>query len=423
MQLIKIAWRNLNRNKVRTAIAILAITTVVVIVIFSRGLMEGFNISNFGIYIDNSFGHVRIAHREYELRERLLPLDYTIDGFDDEGAQRMVERIEDLDNVNYVLPRIRFGAMASLDDELIRMVGVGIETEREARHGVIGDEIRTGRMPEADNEVVIGRGLAKTLAGEPGDSVTFLFADAHQSLQGRTFEVAGIRESNVAELDDNFFYIPLETARDMLWLEDEVTEMMVFGPGPDAAGDLQSEIDGLMGEEGAENYSTLVWSEGDPFIQLYDELSDFLIVVYVMFILMGAIIIICILTMIIGERISEIGMMAALGLKERDIMKVFFLEGTFLGFLGSVLGAAIGGSITYYYSEAGIHLEMFGDVFEETARHIEGMMEPVIYTLFDLNNVFLGFALGFVVVVLACLYPAYKAAKMDPAEALHYIEE
>ena len=423
MQLIQIAWRNLNRNKVRTAIAILAITAVVVIVIFSRGLMEGFTTSSFGIYIDNNFGHVRITHQEYELRKRLLPLDYTIDGFDDEGAQRMVERIEDLDNVNYVLPRIRFGAMASLGDELIRMVGVGIETEREARHGVIGDEIRTGRMPEADNEVVIGSGLAESLSRESGDSVTLLFADAYQSFQGQTFQIAGIRESNVAELDDNFFYIPLETARDMLWLEDEVTEMMVFGPGPDAAGALQSEIDGLMDEEGAENYSTLVWNEGDPFIQLYAELSDFLIVVYVMFILMGAIIIICILTMIIRERTSEIGMMSALGLKESDIMKVFLLEGTFLGFLGSVLGAVIGGSLTYYYSEAGIHLEMFGDVFEETARHIEGMMEPVFYTLFDFGNVFLGFSLGFIVVVLACLYPAYKAAKMDPAEALHYIEE
>ncbi len=423
MQLMVIAWRNLNRNKTRTAIAILAIITVVVIVIFSRGIMEGFTSSSFGIYIDNNFGHVRITNQEYDLRERLLPLDYTIDGFNQEGAEEVAAGIEELEKVNYVLPRIRFGAAVSSDDELIRMVGVGTEMEREIKHGVIEEEIKAGRMPEAENEIVIGSGLSKNLSKKLGDTMTVLFSDASQSLRARTFQIAGIRESNVAELDDNFFYLPLETAQNMLWMEGEVTEIMVFGPTLDAARALQSEIDSLMIEEDAENYSTLIWSEGDPFIQMYDELSDLLIVVYVMFVIMGAMIIICVLTMIIRERTSEIGMMAALGLRERDIMKIFMLEGTFLGFLGSVLGAIIGGLLTYYYSEVGIHLEMFGDVFEETARQIEGMMEPAFYTLFEFNNVFLGFSLGFVVVVLACFYPAYKAAKLDPAEALHYIEE
>ncbi len=423
MQLVKIAWRNLARNKIRTLIAVLAITTVVVIVIFSRGLMEGFTSSSFGLYIDNIFGHVRITDQNYELREALLPLDYTIDGVAGEGAGEMAARLEELEGVMHVLPRIRFGAMASRDDKLIRMLGVGVDPERERQHGVFPGEITGGRLPEAGNEIAVGRGLLEDLSREVGDSVTLLFSDTYQSLKGRTFRIVGVRESNVAELDDHVFYLPLETTQEMLYLEDEVTEMMVFGSGPGAAGNLQAEIRGFLGDNNGAKYSTVLWNEGDPFIELYDEVSDLLIVVYLLFILMGAMIIISILTMIIRERTPEIGMMAALGLRGRDIMKIFILEGALLGLLGSIAGAAIGGSLTYYYAEAGIHLEMFGDMFEETARQLAGMMEPAFYTLFNFQNVFLGFSLGFFVVLLASIYPAYRAAKLEPAEAIHYLDE
>lgn len=423
MQLVKIAWRNLARNKIRTLIAVLAITTVVVIVIFSRGLMEGFTSSSFGLYIDNIFGHVRITEQDYELREALLPLDYTIDGVAGEGAGEMAARLEELEGVMHVLPRIRFGAMASRDDKLIRMLGVGVDPERERQHGVFPAEIIGGRLPETGNEIVVGRGLLEDLSREVGDSVTLLFSDTYQSLKGKTFRIVGVRESNVAELDDHVFYLPLETAQDMLYLEDEVTELMVFGSGPGAAGNLQAEIRGFLGDNNGGKYSTVLWNEGDPFIELYDEVSDLLIVVYLLFILMGAMIIISILTMIIRERTPEIGMMAALGLRGRDIMKIFILEGALLGLLGSIAGAAIGGSLTYYYAEAGIHLEMFGDMFEETARQLAGMMEPAFYTLFNFQNVFLGFSLGFFVVLLASIYPAYRAAKLEPAEAIHYLDE
>lgn len=417
--LFKVAWRNLSRNKVRTFVSVLAITAVVMIVIFARGLMLGFTESNFQTYIDNNYGHLRITDREYEIRETLLPLDYTVDGFAGAGKSEMVAEIKDLDRVEHVLPRIRFGAMASIDDSLIRMVGVGIDLAAENDYGALKADLKRGRMPERENEIYLGSGLLQRLNAELGDRVTFSFADAYQSLRGRTFQIVGIRESGVTQLDDNFFYLPLRTVQDMLWMEDEATELLVFAADTGEAAALQTEINELLRERNADNYSTVLWNKADPLIEMYNEVGNLMNLVYVLFILLGSIVVISSLNMIIRERTSEIGMMAALGLKEKEIMKIFVYEGAFMGVLGSLMGVIGGGIITFYYSLEGIQVDVFAELMEE----LDVLVEPVFYLIFNFENLILSFVLGVVVVTLACLFPAYKAAKMDPVDALHYIDD
>ena len=419
MHLARIAWRNLWRNVFRTSIAIVAIATVVTIVIFARGLMVGSVESSFRMYIDNSFGHVRITDEQYRLREVLLPLDYTIDGFDGDGADRMIAEIEDAHNVEYVLPRIRFAAVAGIDDGLIRMIGVGIDPPRENDHGALPGSIVKGRMPVAGDEMLIGRGLLEDLEVGVGDTVTLASYDAHQSLQERTLEIVGVTEAGVAGLDDHFFYLPLETTRDMLGLEDEVMEMLVFASNAREAGVLQADLDALLSRRGGTRYSTVVWNKADPFVEFFHETTEVMDLVYVLFIVMGSVVIITTLTMIVRERTPEIGMMAALGLRGRDIMKVFVLEGTLMGLVGSLLGVIAGGLITFHYSQVGLHAEDFARLSED----IGLLIDPTFYLAFNFENLILSFALGVVVVVLACVYPAYRAARLEPVDALHHIDE
>jgi putative ABC transport system permease protein len=117
--------------------------------------------------------------------------------------------------------------------------------------------------------------------------------------------------------------------------------------------------------------------------------------------------------MIVNERTREIGMMSALGLKAREILYLFAMEGMIIGALGSALGVIIGGIITKIFSVVGIN---FRAAMEGMSSNL--MFEPVFYTVFSLENLIFAFILGVLVVSISCLIPARMAARLEPNEAL-----
>ncbi|SDL65453.1 putative ABC transport system permease protein [Halarsenatibacter silvermanii] len=409
-----LAARNLKRNLIRTAIAIAAVAAVVAIVVFGRGLMVGFTESSFRMYIDNELGHVRLLNQDYAGREILLSLEHTITGPLELDLAEFLLELEELEETRHILPRIRFGAAASVDDDLIRMIGVGVDFERESAQGALIDNIEEGRKPEKNGEIIIGRDLAEKLGAERGSRVTFIFSDAFQSVRARTFEIVGLRRTGASDIDERFFYLSLAEVQRMLDLEGEVTEIMVFAEDAGRAEKLSQSLDSWLAGLELDRYKSVAWNRADPFVEImleYDNLMNF---VYVLFILMGAVVVITTLFMIIRERKEEIGMMAALGLRERDIMTIFTLEGAFIGLTGSLLGTSLGGFINFYLSRQGLQAEALTDLIDG----IDLMMEPIIYTSYNLENLLFSFALGSIITILASLYPAFRAARLDPVEAL-----
>ena len=100
-------------------------------------------------------------------------------------------------------------------------------------------------------------------------------------------------------------------------------------------------------------------------------------------------------------------------------MRVFLLEGTFMGVLGSLAGVVAGGVITWYFSLAGLRVDAFADMLMD----VEMLMEPVFYTAFNLENLLVSFLLSVVVVAASCFIPALQAAKMEPVHALRYVDD
>ncbi len=412
--LLKIALRNITRNKFRTFVSILAIAVVVAIVVFTRGLLLGFSESTFRLIVDNQSGHVRIINEEYKNREALIPLDQTVDGFRGEGLAAMLADLKEVTGVEHMLPRLKFGAIASPGDEMITMMGIGIDPGSEAEYGALTKDITAGRMVEDGREILVGKSLLDKLDIELGERITILFSDAYQSFQGRTFTVVGVRETGLKMMDEAMFYLPLAEAQQMLYLDDEATEIMVFGSGIREAEQLKENLTDFFVAQGADDkFAVLAWQETDPFIEYFQIAVRIYDVIYVFFILLGSIVLINTMIMIIRERTAEIGMMGALGLKSRDILKVFSLEGAIMGIFGSLLGVIPGGMITYYFSQVG--LDYYADMLDD----MEILIAPAIYPVFSLENLFISFLFGAVITTLVSIWPARKAAQMEPVDALH----
>ena len=413
-----LARKNLARSKLRTSISIIAIAIAIIAVTFVRGLISGMIESTYSNHINYKAGHIRVIDEEYKLKERLLSLYYPVDGFNGEGAGQMTEKLKEVKGVKQVVPRLKFGAAVSQEDELIRMIGWGVDPAEEIKFTKIDKNITEGRMVQPGNrEVVMGAGLMKKLKREVGDKVTILYTTPFGSFKGSTFEIVGKVQSSLPMINDRIFYLPLDQTQRILEMPDQVTELLIITPDHHKAASILPALNELfVREDKTGKYSLQLWNKDYELIGLYEIALKVYNFVYVFIIILASFVLINTLIMIVNERTREIGMMTALGLKSREILYLFLMEGAIIGILGSSIGAVLGGILTKIFSVVGID---YSAAIEGMSTDI--MIEPVFHTVFSPGNIIFCFILGVIVVIVACIIPARMAAHLEPTEALRKI--
>jgi len=409
-----LARKNLARSKLRTSVSIIAIAIAIIAVTFVRGLISGMIESTYSNHINYKAGHIRVIDEEYKLKERLLSLYYPVDGFNGEGAGQMAEKLKEVKGVKQVVPRLKFGAVVSQEDELIRMIGWGVDPTEEIKFTKIDKNITEGRMVQPGNrEVVMGAGLMKKLKRAVGDKVTILYTTPFGSFKGSTFEIVGKVQSSLPMINDRIFYLPLDQTQRILEMPDQVTELLIITPDYHKAASILPALNELfVREDKAGKYSLQLWNKDYELIGLYEIALKVYNFVYVFIIILASFVLINTLIMIVNERTREIGMMTALGLKSREILYLFLMEGAIIGMLGSSIGAVLGGILTKIFSVVGID---YSAAMEGMSTDI--MIEPVFHTVFSPGNIIFCFILG----VIVCIIPARMAAHLEPSEALRKI--
>ena len=411
----RLALKNLARHRLRTIVSIAAIAVCVMVVVFARGLVEGIINSVINDHIYYNSGHIKVIDRQYREQERLLPLNYPVDGLAGGSLDEMMAELEGIEQVEMVIPRLKFGAMISTEAELVIMTGWGIDSEKELEFTNIEDHLAQGRMPSPGKlEVVMGTKLLEKIGRQVGDKVTIVFSTAFGSLNGVTFTIVGRLHTGLQLLNEYVFFLPIDQAQRLLYMEGQVTELLLVPKHLNSVPQVLPSVESLIAGKGeAERYGALSYREANDMIAWADIGKAIYNVIYVFLILLACIVVINTMLMIVQERTREIGTMSALGVERRGIVQLFLVEGGIMGIVGSFIGALLGGGLNAYLAQAG--LDFTADLEGVSA---EVLFDTMVYPESSWTNAVFAFILGVVIVTLSCLIPARRAANLEPTVAM-----
>ena len=409
-QTFKLAWRNMWRNWRRTMIAVVAIVLGLILLLMMDGLIKGSDQAIFGNAVRMYGGNLQVhapGYRDKAARLPMLPLD------DPEAVVRAARALPD---VQAVAQRINTAGIIIKGGTSVPVAITAIQPDVEEPISLqAANVVPGGRFlsPDDGDAIFIGQALADRLGVTVGDNVTLLGRSKNETMRQHNFTVVGIYNLGVPDAEKGTVFIPLIDAQTLYNLRGQVTEVPIFlkqlGSEAAVAAALQAQLPSYE----VDSWQTLKGDLTDTITTKLAFTSFFGIVV----IAIASIGILNLMLMAVFERTREMGVLAALGMKGRQIMGLFLLEGAFIGVVGAVLGCGIGFGLIALMGSVGIDLSKMTTGMGEVGVLMSGKLYPVV-TLPDLIS------RGIIVVIIASiasLYPAWQASRKEPAQALHHV--
>jgi len=286
---------------------------------------------------------------------------------------------------------------------------IGIEPARERGLSFIAEAVHDGRYLESDDDpgLLLGRKLAERLETGLGRRVVVMSQDVHNQIADRGFRVVGIFDGSPEAMETGYLFVGRATLQQMLKLGDDVSEIAIMTQ----ARKLPADLVGRFRQATPEN-DVQSWTALEPLLELTEELSDRLLMIWSLVIFTAMSFgLVNTLLMAVFERIREFGLFQALGMPPRLILGMVLVESVILLLLALVVGNLLAGA-TLWSLKGGIDLSAFAEGMEMFG------YSPIIYPMLTTADFVTANALVFTLGVLACLYPAWRAARYVPVEAI-----
>ncbi len=398
--LLTLAWRNLWRHRRRTLVMLFALVLGVWSMIVMAALIRGSMEQHVKKEILNLTGHIQVHTPAYR-NDPAIEHRFAI-------PPALAATLQDQALVA-ASARVRVPAVVSSERESAGVVLVGIDPQREQGLSFIAKSITAGQylLSPDDPGLLLGRKLAEQLETALGRRVVLMSQDADNQIADRGFRVVGIFDADPQAMETGYVFIGLEVAQEILKIGSEVSEVAAMTPD-------RMRLDTALTKmaAAAPGLEVAPWTEVQPLLVLTEKVNNVVLLIWftVVFAAM-AFGLVNTLLMAVFERTREFGLFQALGMPPRFILGQVLVESLIL------LGIALAlGNLVSWASVAGlkdgIDLSMFAEGFEMVG------MSPVIYPALVAGDVTAANVIVVVLGVLASLYPAWRAARYVPVEAI-----
>ena len=400
--LFRLAWRNLWRNHRRTIIMLSAIGVGVWAMIFmtalTRGMVDQMIVDSLGVLP----GHVQMHHPDFRddpsVYNRILIPDAELKSkFDDAGFKAWASRV-------------RVPAVISSERESRGVTMLGVDPDAERQTSFFDYDEVDGRFlaDENDQGIVIGRRLAETLETGIGKRVVLMSQDPDNDIADRGFRIIGLYSANTKAVEEAYAFVGRSTAQKLLNIGATTTEVVFWG---DDYRNVEATFNAVSSAVDA-GVSVRRWYEVDTYLGTMMGVMDGFVLIWIIVIFLALSFgLVNTLVMAVFERVREIGLMLALGMKPGSILVQILIESMLLLTLGLVVGNTLAWA-TVIPLQDGIDISIVADGLEMWG------VSTVLYPKLHANDMILATSVVLVLGLLASLAPAWRASRYKPVEAI-----
>lgn len=406
---IKISWKNVWRNKLRSLIIIIAIAVGLFGGIFTNAFFMGMTQQRVNSAISNETANIQIHHPTFLLDESIN------NGM--ENSSSILSKIEDLQSIKGISPRLTETGMASTAESNTGVVINGIIPSLEQEVTQIYHKIIEGEYlnPCSQIPILIGRKLSQKLNADLGDKVILSMADGSGEVVYGAFKVGGIYHTQNDMFDGMQVFVLKTDLQQLLKTTDGYdTEIAISLIDNQLTAKTKTEIQNLLQNEIKQKKIVVQdWKEIEPSIDLMVQSMDFFAWFFITIILIAlAFGIVNTMIMVVMERTRELGMLMAIGMNKRRVFSMILWETVFLSFVGALLGIIIAALSLAYFASAGLDLSLFGQGMNSLG------FNTIIYPAVTFDFYVTVAILVFITAILASIFPARQALKLQPANAV-----
>ncbi len=399
----KLAWRNIWRNKRRTAITMVSIFFAVILSSLMMSVKEGTYDRMIDASVGAYMGYGQIHANGY-WEEKSLDWSFSL-------SDTLIQILEEDKGIDNYIPRLESFALAAGETMTKGSMVSGIDVEKEARLNQLNERVFEGEYLEADDQaILVGDGLAKYLKLAVGDTMVLLGQGYHGSSAAGKYPIKGLIKFGNPELSKQLVFLPLEASKQLYGTEGNITNLILKFKDNDESLAVTQELQKKLSKD----YEIMHWTSTNK--EIIDMIEADRVEGYVFMFILYMVIAFGIFgttLMMLAERRHEFGVLIAIGLRRFQLAVLVWLEVMIISILGAFIGMFGAYPICYYLWANPIQLT--GEMSEMTEEY---GMEPVIQASID-SSVFTQQAVVIAIIAsIIAIYPLLKLLRVKAIEEM-----